>query len=354
MPDTLPKGPIVSKCEIDIDGSPLAVEESALLRRVTVDDSVDLPSMFAMEFDGAAVAGARLIQDQPQFFVGKAVEVKMGYEKNLLSLVTGEITGLEAAYTAGGPPRITVRGYDRRHRLQRGRKVRTYVNQKDSDIASTIARDAGLTPKVTDSQVAHDYVLQANQTDMEFLLERARRIQYELAIQDKMLFFRPVAYAGSAVLSLQLTKELIEFFPRLSSVGQVSQVSLRGWDPKVKDKIVAAATPGAIKGKMGGSANGPELVAGKFGEAVGRVTDLPVDSAGSARQVADALLNASALAFITGEGACFGRPEMRSGKVIQLDGLGKRFSGLYYVTSVSHRFTGNDYTTHFSVRRNAT
>jgi Bacteriophage probable baseplate hub protein len=354
MPAAQPKGLSVPKCEIHIDGSPLAGEVSAYLKRTTVDDSVDLPSMFAIEFGNSDAEGGTLILDQPQFDVGRAVEVKLGHDQPLATLVSGEITGMEADYTASGLPRVTVRGYDRRHRLQRGRKVQTYVNQKDSDIAATIARQAGLTPRVTDSEVVHDYVLQANQTDMEFLLERARRIQYQLTAKGTELYFQPVPSAQSADFTLRLTDDLIDFHPRLSSVGQVSDVSVRGWNPKNKESIVADASSGAVTGKMGGSISGPALAARAFGKAVGRVSDLPVDVKGPADQVAAALLNASALAFITGEGTCAGRPEMRAGRVIQLDGLGKRFSGLYLVTSVSHRFAGNGYTTHFTVRRNAT
>jgi phage protein D len=89
-------------------------------------------------------------------------------------------------------PSVIVRGYDRRHRMQRARKTRTFVTQKDSDIASAVAREARLSVEAVDSTVIHDYVIQANQTDLEFLQERARRIQYEVFVTDKTLHFRPV------------------------------------------------------------------------------------------------------------------------------------------------------------------
>jgi phage protein D len=250
-------------------------------------------------------------------------------------------------------PSLTVRGYDRRHRLQRGCKTRSFVKQKDSEIAAKIAQEAGLSIQVKDSKVVHDYVLQSNQTDMEFLQERARRIQYEVTVQDKTLRFQPVANAGSAIFTLTLEDDLVEFYPRLSSVGQISEFNVQGWDPKKKEKILGKAQQNAVKPAMGGTKSGAALVASAFGSAVGVVIASPIVTQAEADQVAGAVLNASSLNLITGEGRCIGRPDLRAGQVIKIDGLGKRFSGQYYITSVTHRIGESGYTTNFSVRRNA-
>jgi phage protein D len=62
-----------------------------------------------------------------------------------------------------------------------------------------------------------------------------------------------------------------------------------------------------------------------------------------------------ALDYIQGEGACLGRADLKAGIVVNVTGLGKRFSGAYYVTSVTHTFAPKrGYMTTFSVRRNAT
>jgi phage protein D len=82
-------------------------------------------------------------------------------------------------------PSLTVRGFDRLHRLMRGRKSRTFVKQKDSDIVSKIVQDAGLTADATDSRVTYEHVYQHNQTDWEFLRVRAQRIGYEILAVDK-------------------------------------------------------------------------------------------------------------------------------------------------------------------------
>src|SRR5574337_470633 len=214
-------GLLVPVVKVFTNGQALAPEVE--LVSITVDDTVDLPGMFVMEILNSDAASGELILDQQQFAVGNEVEIQLGYGEDLASVMKGEITGIEVEFTWSTLPKMTVRGYDRRHRLQRGRKSRTFLKQTDSAIAKTIAQEAGLSAETKDSRVQYDYLFQANQTDMEFLIERAGRIQYGLTIDDKTLKFLPVANAEGSLLTLTLKDDLMEFSSRLSSVGQVDQ-----------------------------------------------------------------------------------------------------------------------------------
>jgi hypothetical protein len=53
---------------------------------------------------------------------------------------------------------------------------------------------------------------------------------------------------------------------------------------------------------------------------------------------------------LTGSGSAVGNPEIRAGRVIDLQGLGERFSGLYRITSATHTFDSGGYKTSFEVR----
>jgi phage protein D len=356
MPILKARHPLVPEFDVLINGARIAAEVKAHVVGVTVDEHVNWPSMFALELTGAeTLANAtRWLDDAKLFAVGNEVEIKLGYMGRLESLLKGELTSLEPEFHAQRLPTLTVRGYDRRHRLQRGRKTKSFVQLKDSDIASQIADQAGLDKKVVDSEVIHDYVLQANQTDLDFLQARAERIQYEVVVSDKTLHFRPVANAESEVLTVKLYDDVLEFYPRLSSVGQVSETAVRGWNLKDKKEIVGAAKAGDENTKMGGKKSGAALVAGAFGAAVAQFTDWPVSTQPEADQIAKAQLNRHVLALIEGEGVCSGRADLRAGRVIKIEGAGERFSGQYYVVAVEHRYhPQHSYRTHFTVRRNA-
>ena len=346
--------PLVPAFDISVNGSPLPVEVHTHVVSLTVEDDAEWPSMFTLEL------ASSIDQDDPlvwvngeTFAVGGAVEVKLGYADSLAVAFVGEITGLEPEFRFNRMPTLVVRGYDRRHRLTRGRKTRSFVQQKDSDIASRIASEAGLGADTADSGVTHDYVLQANQSDMEFLQERARRIHYEVGIADKTLRFHPVPFDQGEVLTLSAEGDLLEFYPRLTTAFPLTEVKVRGWSPKDKKEIVGQAKKGDEASTMGGEQSGAAVVESAFGDVAGLIADHPVMSQAEADQVAKARFNSAALTLIEGGGICHGRVELRGGKVIKIEGVGERFSGNYFVTAARHSYTPRGYYTHFDVRRNA-
>jgi uncharacterized protein len=341
---------------VSIDGTELPVEVAVRLHTVRVDQDALLPTMFTLELAAAGASDEDDTEwvDGTLFPIGGTVEIKLGYGDALATVIVGEITGLEPAFIRGSSPTLTVRGYDRRHRLLRGRKTRSFVQQKDSDIAATIASDAGLTADATDTDVVHDYVLQVNQTDMEFLQERARRLEYELAVEDKTLHFRPVQNDQGEVLTVTPGDDLLEFRPRLSTLRQLTEIEVRGWSPKDKKELVGKAKAGDEVSTMGGKDTGAALVESAFGPAPVLVYAVPVLTQAEADQMARAGFNRALLDLVTADGVCNGRTDLRAGTVIKLDGVGTRFSGQYYLKATSHCYSQDyAYQTHFVAWRNA-
>jgi phage protein D len=356
MPVADEHGPLVPDFDVSINGTPLSADAQAHVVSLTVDDSIELPGMFTLEIGSSDELDKKYqwVDDKELFAPGHEVEVKMGYADQLVSLFKGEITGLEPEFSADRLPSLVVRGYDRRHRLHLGRKTRTFVKMKDSDIATQVANGAGLTANVTDSKVTHDYVIQANQTDMDFLQERARLIQYEIGIDYKNLIFRPVQNGASEVMTLTMDDDLLEFHPRLTVQSQFSEVNVMYWSAKDKKALVSEAAASDVSTKMGGAKIGAQHVQTAFGAAKGVFAMRPAMTQAEADQTALANLNRRAMSFITGEGVARGHTDLRSGTVIKIDGVGERFSGQYYVTSAVHRYNPQQsYQTHFMIRRNS-
>jgi phage protein D len=180
------------------------------------------------------------------------------------------------------------------------------------------------------------------------------------------LFFRPVANAAEEVLTLSFKDDLLEFEPRLS-LTPATQLQILGWDPRAKAPIDARGEPASSQ--AGGSTADPadDRTEGKarrtrsgvasssqvIGSRIESGVAPPVATQAEADQVAQAHFDAMALDFIRGDGRCRGCTGVRAGSVIRIDGAGRRFSGLYYVTSALHRYTRRDgYLTRFQVRRN--
>ncbi len=346
--------PLISNVDIFVNGKVLTEDLHSHLVDVSVDLDVNIPSMFSMTFSGRAniSEGLDWIDDRI-FEIGNEVKIKMGYGDSLQPVMIGEITSLEPEFSAMSPTSLTIRGFDRRHRLQRGHKTRTFLKLKDSEIASQIASDSGLSATVTDSKIVHDYLLQANQTDLAFLQERAALINYEVIVQDKKLLFQPMHNDASPEIQFRFgSNELISFYPRLSSAKQISQTVVSGWDIKDK-KPIAAKSQGTEARRMGSENNGAAIAKKTFGAATLLATP-PLSSQAEADQQAKAQLNQRVIDLIIGEGTCLGRTDLIPGKTLSITDLSKKFSGNYYITAVTHRVRSDrGYITEFRVKRNA-
>jgi phage protein D len=292
--------------------------------------------------------------DRDIFELGNTVEIQMGHQKNLKTVMVGEITGFEPEFTQDATPILLVRGHDLRHRFLRGCQTKSFTKMKDSDIVSQIAKAKGLTPKVEDTQVKLEYVLQHNQTDWEFLQGRAARIGYEIVVDDRILHFRPHNNEKQKLFSLTYGEDLNNFLPRLSTMKQVYQVKVQGWLSKEKKAVIAKAESGKEGEKMGGSTSGAKEVQKAFGISSHTIVNQPVSSKAEAERMALGQFRDTSLGYIIGEGTCQGNSNLRAGIVIEIAGIGKRFSGLYYIVSVEHDYAEDEgYKTSFTVRRNA-
>jgi phage protein D len=342
--------------KVKVNGQALPADALADMIGLTVLDDVDAASMFTLSLSGWDAAQMKpKWMDDALFREGNAVEIGIGYRDDTPPLAAGEITGIEPEFLLGKGPTLTLRGHDRRHRLMRSRRTRTFTNCKDSDIASRIASEAGLKPDTEDSRLMMAYVLQHNQTDLEFLMTRAQRIGWELLVHDRTLLFRPRKAGESEVLTLRREVELLEFRARLSTLGQVPELEVRGWDAGDKKEIVGRASVGDESRLMNGKDSGPSAVRRAFStEASARVTQ-PVQDQAEADQLAQRGFVEMALHHVHAQGLCIGEPRLKAGSVVKIEGLGERFSGLYYITSTEHRFgKRNGFRTSFSARRNAT
>ena len=309
--------------------------------------------------------------DADVFLEGSSVTIGMGYVDDLHNLFDGEITSLSPSFPESGIPTMRIEGHTRLHWLQGTPKTRTFQNMTDKEIAEQIGRDlaeshqTSLDVKADDTDIKHPYVIQYNQTDLEFLFERARRKGFELFVQDKTLFYSKVRNDRGKLCSFvwgrtartpdkkQRIFPLLSFYPTMNTLRQVSKVIVRGYDPQSMKEIVGQAGEDAIGTTMGGRI-GPQVAAQALGcrnEEI-RVSS-PISSQSEAEQLARAIYLDRALDFVNATGTSIGLPELKAGCVVNVEGLGRHFNGEYYVTQATHTISNAGYLTHFTVRKNS-
>lgn len=305
--------------------------------------------------------------------MGDPLRVSMGrVDKGPEQVFDGEVVSVEPRYSSEGESKCIVRGFDRLHRMVRGRFSRAWEKAPESAILKEVAGAHGLGVQ-TDVNEEQVFVYQHNQTDLEFLMHRAKVHGAEVSVEGSTLkFMKPDLQKAFGGIALELKSgadyELKSFTPRMSAGGIVSSVEVRGWDPVKKQPIVHRSTPQSSKlphGQLGGML--APSAAGSLGQEVSYSVDSPVFDLAEAQQKADSLLYDAMMSFLTGTGVCVGTPSLKKGQVVEIKLYNKdltindnyRFNGRYQLTGVTHRYTreksGNfgGYQTLVRVRRDA-
>ncbi|MCE5257916.1 MAG: VgrG-related protein [Chloroflexi bacterium] len=333
---------------IKVNGTQLEPAVMNDLFEVRVASSLQLPEMCSFILHDANAA----YSNQDTFALGAALEVGVSDEQGRGSrpIFKGEITSLEPDYGEGMVVKLTVRAYDRSHRLHRGAVTKAFVNVRDSEIAQQIAQAAGLQAEVDATAIVHKHVYQDGQTNIEFLRERARKIGYAVYVRDRTLYFKADT-APSQIIALEWGQELRSFKPVMSLAHQVNEVQVKGWDPASKQEIVGRATQSRVHPEIGESRAGGEVAQSAFGEASELAVSALAMNQEEADKLAQALLDKHTSVFVQAEGLCYGQPDLKAGVIVDLSSLGKRFNGKYLVSAATHEWdTRRDYVTRFTVR----
>lgn len=287
---------------------------------------------------------------------GTEVEIELGYVGDMRLMMVGRINGMTPSFPESGLPTLAVRGFSLQHDLQRLRCRKPFKASTDSGIAKEIAQAMGLSAKVDETKAENPLVSANGASYAAILKQRAERLGYEVAVKQRTLYFQKPRYLAepSPKLTLEWGRDLRSFSPRLTTHGLVTEVLVRG--PQTsrggdKTPIVGSAKAGEEQVKLGSTA-ASEIAKAKFGETQEVYDDHNVASQEEANAMALAQLQAKSMGFITGRGSCVGDPRLEARTIIELKGLGQRFSGRYYVTSVTHTIDGSGYRSDFDVRRN--
>ncbi len=344
MPST---AQLASRIYLKFDGTSASEQVTDAIISVEVDNSLTLPDMFAIHLRDPNLS----MIDDDTFSLGSEVEISAKAESGSeVKILSGEITGIEPHLVRDIGPTLVLRGYDKSHRLNRGKKTRSFLQVTDSDIAKKIAQGASFRNKADSTREVHDYVLQNNQTDWEFLIERAQRVGVRVFVKDDTLHFQQFPDVGEQTPTLEWADNLLEFSARLTTAHQVSEVMVQGWDPDKQQQIVGSATRANDLPEIGESQQGSQAVESAFGGSAKEIiVDRPVFTQAEADALAQSICDEIGQGFVQAECVCIGNPAVQAGGMVELEGLGNRFSGSYRVTHALHRYDDSGYKTEFTV-----
>ena len=330
---------------IKIGGSDAPVAMMEALRRVEIDRSLHLPGMATIEIVDSELKWV----DDTSIAVGAEIEISFKSNRQIDGEAAPESLVFKGVISAHEPEYVSqdqycimvIRAYDRLHLLHRGTGTKTFLNSTDSDVASSVIGEAGLSAQVQSTSTTHDHIFRGDLSSYEFLQQLARRNGFIVLFDGGSVHWKPADALNFATVTAEYGKDLIEFRPVLSSTGQVNEVSVQGWDPAQKTVVTATVTSPTLAPTSTGEKRGPALAQSAFNS-----SKLHIGSHHSKQPVAQAIatatLNRFAASDMTAEGILFGNPAIKPGGKLVVQKVGTRFSGTYLVTRVRHTYTVED------------
>ncbi len=323
--------------------------------------------------------------DSPLFALDTILTLQLGYAPgSLIQVFDGELVAHGASFPSGGIPTYSLTAHDRRHRMSSGNKLRWFAIPvpgvgnfplPDAATAAIVALENLMLPIADPVGLALSVILggvdafvaladpvsaqkvirkQANTSDYDFLQQIAAENGWDMLVEHDGAQGGHVLRFTSSMDHLQpdftfgYGRSLIDFSPRLSTVGQVASVSGFVWVPAIKTTFIVtlgfdwdrmaltlSIFPGTVP--LGMSASD-------------YLIDEPLTLTSIPRRIVAELiprLNGR----LTASGSVIGDPEIRPGDVLRIEGVGEEFGGLYRATAVTHSLDSGGFRTRFEARK---
>jgi phage protein D len=298
--------------------------------------------------------------DDDRFTVWKSVSISAGFESGTEDLITGYITHVKPLFDPDPTGCILeIWGMDESVLMDREEKLKDWPNKKDSDIAKEIFDLYGFTPELEDTRIVHDEAISTiiqRETDMRFLRRLAMRNGFECYVENGTAYFcqpqpgdkpQPVmAYMFGKETNLhRFSIEVNALTPANVAMYQVDRLNKEVMDSTAESSLQEALGSTDSSGFLAPGMD-PSLVYVGMNAATGK-PEMDALSQG---------LFHSAEWFVSAEGEIMGNlygHVLKARSKVTIKGIGETYSGVYYVSHVTHSFTPDGYVQRFKVKRNA-
>ncbi|MGK0388256.1 MAG: Rhs element Vgr protein [Maribacter sp.] len=302
-------------------------------------------------FDGVLEAGKAQYSnsDSPDFDPGQTIEIKAGYREGGKPEVIFKGIIIEHAIQKSNNRygvRLIIKCKHEAYKMTIGRKVRYFdEKKKDSEVFEIITKDyKPLKSKVEATTYQHPKLVQYNCTDWDFILSRADVCGLVVIADDKELNIGKPKVKEAAKYEAD-GADFFDFSARLNGEhhhlkgfsGQVWD-STKEWKEKPEDGVL----------KKEGKAN-KDIKEQKLSEIKKQKEPILLPNVIPLAQEevqswADAALFKTQMSQIRGFATFYGTP-INLGDVIELKGVGEKFSKEVYVTHVTHRIKNAEWKT---------
>lgn len=292
--------------------------------------------------------------------LGNKVALSIGYrDKELEQIFVGYIDALAVEYDKEDGICYILECLDGKGIMMNSLRSEVKVNMKKySAVVEDTVKKYSAVVKVknanldkTDTEVGVP-IEQHNESDYQFLVRLARKMDYCFYIENGNLVFQPYAKLPKDVFfSYHINAFLLSFYMHSSLKGQVAEVTVRTNNEKDPNTpFEAKVTSG--KGIADNASIQMKSTSVITKDVSQTIIDLSADSEAAARNLAQARYNALSYGRYQGRIRTIGIPVMLPGRVVALEGFGVEFDKKYFVKKVIHRIANHRYITECELEGN--
>ena len=343
----MPNIPLGSQVTFSIKAGGSAIPDTFQVYAIHIDQTINSIATATISlFDGDPASESFAISSSAVFVPGQAIEIAVGYDGNNSLLFSGIVTKQSLRVANAKGPMLEVECKDKAVKMTVGRKSAAFSGVTDSDVITTLINNyTGLTAAVAATANPLPELVQYYVTDWDFMLARADvNGMLVSTINNTVEVFNPTTDTTS-VLTLTYGANIFDFNADLNAITQLAQVTASGWDYANQTRITAQALndlpgPGNLSSKT---------LAGVVGLANYELQTTAATSTDELLNWAKAQMLKSELSKITGDARFQGTAVVAPGKYVTLAGLGARFDGDHFVSSVRHDISGGNWVTEVNI-----
>lgn len=326
---------------IQVDGQP--VPATVYVEAVAVYAELNrVPSARIVILDGDPAAQDFPASNLDIFAPGKEVEILAGYHSVEKSIFKGVIVK-HSLKARAQHFQLILDCRDPVFRMTLARRSRSFHDLKDSEVMENIISEYGFSPAVTATTKQKAEITQFDVSDWDFLQVRAEAYGMVCTVADGTVTIAPPKLSQSPVVSPVFGASIREFDVETDGRQQFDAVKATAWDFVNQEMAESSAAEPTVPtaGQDDGPAISGDMQSGEYvlrHSGRGQTDDL--------QAWADAVLLRQRLAKIRGKVVFQGTHVVKPDTIIELSGIGKRFSGQVYVSGVHHRIEGGDWQAH--------
>jgi Rhs element Vgr protein len=331
----MPANPGVQSFSITVNGQVLP--DAVGILEIVVTNMVNaIPKAKVVVMDGSAASQNFDLSNGTNFIPGAEISIAAGYNGENEVIFSGLIISQTIRANEDGS-QMEIECRDKAIKLTAGRKNKIWEDVSDNDAITDLVGQNGITADIDGLDLQHKQLVQFNCSNWDFIVTRAE-LNSALVITEagKLTIGMPNASQESTA-TYTYGSEIYDFEAQMDARTQYPQVLTKNWN--YTNQEVKEGTSTAKTLPQQGNISGDDLA-----EVLGWEDNSLYHSGNVAEQEstewATAQLFRSRLNKVIGNFRVQGDNKLKPGIIVELLGIGERFSGKCWVTGVIHSYSG--------------